>query len=141
MNRAQKIAWFNLIVVTVSLIGLVAACLIGISRDLFYVLWFLGALGPIGLSPILFRKKRGRVSFDERDALIRVKAWLIGLSASYGSLGGVCIAKCFEVGLKGSVPAYGLLAIWIGGLFCFVVAKSLMTLFLYGGGKGGKENE
>ncbi len=66
MNRAQKIAWFNLIVL------LTALGLSTIAIGVFYFivglpmrralggLGFIGIVGLTGLSPILFRKRRNK---------------------------------------------------------------------------------
>lgn len=77
MNRFQKLAWFNLIVI------LIALTLSAIAVSVFYFVvdlpirralagfGFMGITGLMGLSPVfLLKKERGKVSFDERDQLI-----------------------------------------------------------------------
>jgi hypothetical protein len=84
MNRQQKIAWFNLIVVLLALGLSVAAFAI-----FHFVLGlpvnraasgfaFIGIMGFSGLSPVFFRKDKSKVQFDERDTAIQRKA--VGLS-------------------------------------------------------------
>ena len=138
MNRAQKIAWFSLIVTIIGIMVMVLASSIGMSMVAGIILVCM--FGLVVVLPLILRRKEGRVAFDERDALIREKAWLVGLGASYGSLGGFCILQLLEVGLTGSIPISTFVATYIGGLACFIVSKSLITLFLYGwGGKSGQE--
>ena len=84
MNKAQKIAWFNIIVLgtTASLTGvsiLVVWLIAGMPRALGG-LGFLGLCGVMGLSPLIFRRKEGEVSFDERDQLINYRAVLFAYS-------------------------------------------------------------
>ena len=87
MNRSQKIAWYNLIVILVSLI--LAGAAIGVLAAIFGMpralggLGFMGICGLMGLTPILFREKRGQLGFmgyDERDLLIFRKATVIAYS-------------------------------------------------------------
>lgn len=95
MNRAQKIAWFNLIVIAASLsissvvVG-VLATVIGMPKALAR-LGFLGICGLMGLSPFILRKDKCPVSFDERDELIQKRAVLGGFAASYGFFVAVCM--------------------------------------------------
>ena len=82
MNRTQKIAKFNLVVMSIAL-GL-SALAVGVSyfviglpiRRAVGGLGLLGICGLLGLTPILFRKEPGEVDFDERDLLIQRKAAL-----------------------------------------------------------------
>ena len=84
MNRMQKIAWYNMIVIVAALtasgatVGLLAI-FFGMPKALGG-LGFLGIAGFMGLSPVLFRKKQGDVDFDERDLLIYRKAIIVAYS-------------------------------------------------------------
>lgn len=76
MNRAQKIARFNLIVILVALI----LSTIAVSALYFVVglpmrravggFGFIGICGLMGSSPFLYKKEGDKVSFDERDLMI-----------------------------------------------------------------------
>ena len=76
MNRLQKMAWFNLMIIAISL-GLcvgattVLALLIGMPAALAGFV-FMGFGGIIGISPIIFRKRRKPVTFDERDEAVMI---------------------------------------------------------------------
>ena len=80
MNRMQKIAWFNLIVVSLALGLSVVAFSIGYfifglpARQAAGGFGFIGIMGFSGLSPVLFRKDKSKVQFDERDTAIQRKA-------------------------------------------------------------------
>lgn len=141
MNRMQKIAWFNLVIVVISGAVVIFADSADLRKEREIVLIALfGGFVITVLLPLFFRKKLGKVSFDERDARILKWAWLVALGASYGSLGGMCIAKWFEVGLEGSISVHELLVMYLAVLIGFVAAKSVMVLIYYGwGGSGGGE--
>lgn len=74
MNRWQKIALYNIIVISLSFI-LTEICIgvLAIKHGMPKAssgLGMLGALGFLGLSGLIFRKRKGQVEFDERDKLI-----------------------------------------------------------------------
>ena len=84
MNRIQKMAWYNLIVIfaVIIIVSVVFAVLYHIY-GLPYARGSLGMLGLFGLlgpSAILFRAKPGKVDFDERDLLIQRKSTAIAYS-------------------------------------------------------------
>ena len=71
MNRWQKIAWYNIVVILATLsittitVG-VLAMKYGFPKALSG-LGFLGTLGLLGLSGIIFKQKKGQTDFDERE--------------------------------------------------------------------------
>jgi hypothetical protein len=137
MNRAQKIAWFNLIVVLAGSAAVVVLAVIEVVKLVLAAFIVMGGL--VGMSPLLFWKRRGRVEFDERDQLIRVGTTLAATGATCGYFLAMCIMPLFTMGPKGCVPVGGLVGMAIGGVICLVTAKSLNTLFWYWrGGKGDK---
>ena len=80
MNRAQKIAWFTLVVLALALGLSLAAFSVG-----YFILGvpaakaaagfgFMGIMGFVGLTPILFRKGEANVQCDERDMMIQRNA-------------------------------------------------------------------
>lgn len=137
MNRAQKIAWFNLIVVLAGSAAVVILAVIELVK--LTVAAFIVIGGLLGMSPLLFWKRRGRVEFDERDQLIRVGTTLVATGTTCGYFLAMCLVPLFTMGPKGCVPVGGLVGMAVGGVICFVTAKSLNTLFWYRlGGKGEK---
>ena len=89
MNRIQKIALFNLIVISVAIAATgitlaILARLVGFPRA-WGSLGSMGICGLTGLGPLLFRKPQGsnRVPYDERDALIGKRAAMAMFGISY----------------------------------------------------------
>ena len=136
MNRAQKIAWYNLIVIAASLTTTGAAIgILAIPHGMPKALGglgFLGICGLIGLSPVLFREKRGEVSFDERDQLIRKRATLVAYSVFWVVFTAACMIPwlLLETGAKILVVMLPLmLAV---GFIIVQLVQSVATLVQYG---------
>jgi hypothetical protein len=143
MNRIQKIAWYQLIVIAVvlTLTGIIVAvltCKYGMPKARSG-LGLLGLLGLLGFSHHLFRKKTDKIDLDERDLLIQRKATVIAYS-------GFWIVWVF-----GSMIAWGIigpgnyvnveilpLTVLAGGLIV-VSVQSVAILIQYG--RGGREHE
>ncbi|MCK4752378.1 MAG: hypothetical protein KAS75_02955 [Planctomycetes bacterium] len=147
MNRAQKIAWLNLTTITIFIIlsGVVAWVLtsnIQIPqpyRELLIVATIAVLMLPMKFARLIFRKKPGQISHDERDELIRKKATLIAYTIFWFFLVAACMTPFFLAGPNGSVPSA--LTVWIllGGFLILKVSASVTILILYS--LGGKENE
>src|SRR5437899_10058017 len=73
MSATQKFAWFNLAVIALTLV-VVLALLPFLGKG---ALGGFGFLGIIGLGPLFFRKRPGQVVADERDILIQRRAWIL----------------------------------------------------------------
>ena len=140
MNRMQTIARFNLRVIAagggLSLLTIVIS-LAANSRVLTYLgFFFLGIASLIaGLSPLIVRKKPGRVNYDERDAVIEKNAHLAGYAALWSAFLLTCMI---------AIPCVGG-AIGIGGAILAVTLvvvrtiESLAVMFQHGWGR--KEDE
>lgn len=134
MNRAQKIARFNLKVVavggSVSLLTIAVSLVVGevVISYLGFLILAVAAL-IMALSPLLLRKEPGRVTFDERDAAIEKKAHFIGY----------CLLWCiFIVICLIAIPTAGF-AILATALVTVQLVESVAILAQYGrGGKGEK---
>ena len=145
MNRAQKMAWFNLIVVAIT-IGVTAAVVI--SLTLSYVmpsalvgLGFGGIIVFSLITPLVFRAKQqpGEVSFDERDKQIHHRASVASDNASLAVFLAVCMGSLFVVGLSGSVPVHALPLMVCWAFVAGKLAESVAILVQYGWrDKGGK---
>jgi len=143
MNRTQKIAWFYLITVSIGFILSIIAVVIfylifGMPKALWgFSLIGIGGLG--GLSQLIFRKKQGKVQFDERDQLFHMRAWFAGYGASYLFFVIVCMATWFIYGPKGTISVNMLPLTVIGGFIALILAHSIAIIAQYGwGGKGEK---
>ena len=79
MNRYQKLAWFNLIVITTALVVTTAAVIVEIRWRGYSTIapwFFIVLLLLLKLNPFLFRKPQseGGIVSDERDIYIRKRA-------------------------------------------------------------------
>ena len=138
MNRAQKIAWFNLIVL------LVALCLAAIAVGVLYFIvglpmrralggfGFIGLMGFAGLSPILFKKDKGKVQCDERDLMIHRKATIAAYSIFWVLFVAAAMVPFFVFGPDGGVSVKYLCAMVFGGMFTVILVQSIVTLEEYG---------
>lgn len=82
MNTEQKVAWFTIVICTLSLIGFAILHTLYGSPVAFAAF---SLLGFTGFTPILFRARKGdhRTTVDERDRLILRKATVAGGMSSY----------------------------------------------------------
>lgn len=143
MNRLQRMACFNLIVIAICL-GLCAgaitvlALVIGLRNALGGFV-FIGFAGIMLISPFIFPKDKGSVRFDERDELIQKRAVLVGFAASYCFFIAVCVITWLIVGIDGSVSVNMLPIMVCGGFITYELGRSVAILIQYGWGN--KDNE
>ena len=146
MNRWQKIAWFNLIIIALTLAvttGVVTVLtVIGGMPQALYGLGFGGLIVLTLISRLLFRAKKkatGKTIFDERDEQIHRRALQASDSASLGLFLTVCMVAFFAVGLSGSVPVLMLPLMVCWAFIAGKLAESVAFLTQYGW--KGKDNE
>ena len=146
MNRYQKLAWFNLIVITAAIIISSTAVAIEFHIRGYSTIggWFFVAiLALLKFKPFLFKKPQGqnKVVCDERDTLIVKRA----LSFAYTTFWWVFILSCFLlfliIGPRSSVPTITLPLIAIGGALFMQIVCSVAILVQYGRGAKEKNNE
>jgi hypothetical protein len=138
MNRQQKIAWFTLIVATLAL-GLSVAAF-GVAHFIFGLpacraaggFGFIGIMGFIGLSPVLFRKDKAKVQADERDLAILRKATVIAYSIFWVLFVAAAMVPWFIIGPFGTIPVNYLPWMVFGGMFVVMFVQSLVILNEYG---------
>ena len=144
MSRYQKLAWWNLIVITATILITTTAVAIeihirGYSKMGLY--FFVAPLVILKFKPFMFKKPQGqdKVVCDERDTLIVKRA----SSFAYTAFWIVFILSCFLlfilIGPKNSVPTITLPLIAIGGALFLKIVCSVAILVQYG--RGGKDNE
>ena len=143
MNRAQKIALYNLIVIIASLT--ITGAAIGILAIVYGMpkalggLGFLGIGALIGLSRILFRKKRGEISFDERDLLIFRRAAFAAYSTFWFLFTAACMIPWWILETGASIRVVVLPCMLAGGFVIVQLIQSIAILVQYGWtGKGEK---
>jgi len=144
MNRYQKLAWFNLIVITATIIITSAAIAIEFHiRGYSEIgLYFVALMLPLKFTPFLFKKPHTRSGFvsDERDTLIVKRA----LSFAYTTFWIVFIVSSFALyiftgmGPKSSVPAITLPLMAVGGCLFMKIMSSVAILVQYGCGNKGE---
>jgi len=143
MNRAQKIAWSFVVTTLFALIvsGITVVVLyvkIGMPRALLgFSFMCLAGLG--GFSPLIFKKDKGKIIFDERDRQIKERAALAGFAASFLFVGLACMIPFFVLGPKASISITWLPNIWIGTFISHFFVHSVAILIQYGWRD--KENE
>lgn len=135
MNRYQKIAWFNLIVIAAVIIvtSMVIAVEVHIRGHSTIGLWCVALLVVLKLTPYLFKKPQspsGVVS-DERDDLIITRAVLHAWTTSWWVLLGSCFVLWFLIGPQRSVPTMALPLMALGGGLIHKIACSVAILLQY----------
>lgn len=144
MNREQKIAWCFVITI---LLGVILSA---IAFTILYVkvgipkaragFGFLGIAGLGVIPALLFRKDKGKVTFDERDRLIRRTAALGGFASAYLFVGMACMIPWSILGKDGTISVRWLPLIWVGTFITHFLVYSVAILVQYGrGGKDGQE--
>ena len=138
MNRQQKIAWFNVVVLAFSLL-LSGTVVFWMALKAGFPL----ALSGFGLlcvcllhflAPAFFRRKRqtGQVLFDERDTQIAQRSILYGDVASNVFFVSAFVCALLYLGFQGSVRVTSLGVIVCAAYFVSKLTESLTTLILYG---------
>jgi len=144
MNRAQKTARFNLIVILTALsLSTIAVGVLYFVVDLpmrraVGGFGFIGICGLMGLSPLLYKKEGGKVSFDERDLMIMRNASLGAYSIFWFLFVLAAMIPFFVLGPKGMVSVKYLAAMVFGGMIIVVLVQSVITLEAYGWSEKGE---
>ncbi|NIP23767.1 MAG: DUF2178 domain-containing protein [Phycisphaerae bacterium] len=141
MNRYQKLAWFNLIVITATIIITSIAVAIEFHMRGYSTIgiWFVAILVLLKFKPFLFKKPESRsgVVCDERDSLILKRA----LSFAFKAFWWVFVLSSFLlwwfIGPRNSVPTLTLPLMALGGALFITIVCSVSILVQYGRtGKG-----
>ena len=136
MNRYQKLAWFNLIVITVTIIITSTAIAIEVHMRGYSTngLFFMAPLVLLKFTPFMFKKPESRsgVVCDERDSFIRKRA----LSFAYTTFWIVFVILSFLlwwfIGPRNSVPTLTLPLMVLGGALFMRIVCSVAILVQYG---------
>jgi hypothetical protein len=138
MNRMQKIAWFNLIVVSLALGLSVVAFSIGYlflgapAHRAAAGFGFMGIMGFSGLTPLLFKKNQGKVQFDERDTAIQRKAVGFAYAIFWVLFVAAAMIPWFIIGPNGTITTNYLPWMVFGGMCVVMLLQSIVTLNEYG---------
>ena len=144
MNRWQKIAWFNLIVIVAgSVISVVAAGTLPPEERLVppnrITVVIVISLVLVGIAKTIFRKSDKGVDFDERDVQIHRRVDLFGWTGFGLGMAATIMVCYFAVGPKGSFPPLALPIIPLVGVGLLIIVESVAALILYG--RGGKDEK
>jgi hypothetical protein len=136
MNRYQKIAWFNLVVIAAAIVVTSTAVAVEIHVRAYSTvgLWFVGILGLLHLTPHLFKRPQspGGVVSDERDELILKRAVLHAWTAFWWVFVLLAFLSFLIVGPRNSVPTITLPLIALGAGLFLKVACSIGILIQSG---------
>jgi len=137
MTRLQRAAFFNLLVVILSL-----ACFftlvpfVGWKNAHAGLALFAVLVLYVIFEPLYYKiKKRGKgISFDERDEIILQKALFNGFAGVYVYLVFVCLIPYWIYRSRGEelVPVYILIFIFIWGIVVLNLVRAVSILVLYG---------
>jgi hypothetical protein len=138
MNRYQKIAWFNLIVIAITIVLTTIAITVEFRiRGYSTVGWlFIGILVLLKFTPWLFKKPQnpsGVVS-DERDNLIVTRAVTQAWTTFWWVFFAACFLLWFIIGPENSVPTIVFPLIAFAGGLIHKAACSVAILLQYGRG-------
>ena len=138
MNRYQKIAWLNLIVITATILvtSIAIAVEFRIRGYSTIGLFFLGPLLLLKFTPHMFKmpQSRGGVVSDERDDLILRRAVSHAWAAFWWVFAGPCFVLWFIIGPQNSVPTIALPLMALGAGLFLKIACSVAILVQYGRG-------
>ena len=142
MNRAQKMAW---LFVGSGLLGLVASLVlvaifypkVGMPKALLGFC-MMGLTGLGGFGPLIFKKDKGKIEYDERDQDIHKKAALAGFLSAYLFAGLACMVPFFILGPKANISVAHLPQIFIGAGITNFLMYSVAILVQYGQSNSGE---
>ena len=144
MNRYQKIAWFNIIVIAATVIITSAAIAIefhirGYSTIGF---WFIGIGLLLKLTPYMFKKpeSQGGVVCDERDSFIIKRALAFAFMAFWWVFVVLSISLFLIIGPRNSVPTITLPLMMLGGGMFLKFVCSAAILVQYGRADKGEKS-
>ena len=136
MNRYQKIAWFNLAVITATILITSTAIAIEIHMRGYSSIGpcFVVILALLKVTPFLFKKPQGqsKVVCDERDHFIRNRAASFAYTAFWYVLFLLCFLLFFIIGPENSVPTITLPLMAFGGALFIKTVSSVAILVQYG---------
>ncbi|HEY7331130.1 MAG TPA: hypothetical protein VH592_26075 [Gemmataceae bacterium] len=131
MSAMQKFAWFNLAVIVFALLVVFSLMPFLGSR----AMGGFGFLGFLGFAPLFFRKKPGKVLFDERDQQIQLLSFILAYSVCWVVfvLAAVYLSTAVY-GENGAVPVVVVQWSVMCGFMLMQAVGSIAILVQYAGG-------
>ena len=151
MNKTQKGAWFQLIVIALAVVA-------SVGNSFFYMYkygysfskaWWFGTVWPIMICMFLVvfattfsecYRKKGEILFDERDLLIQRQASRFGFAAAFVFFTASFMTTSIVVGMDTLIPVYWLARFFLGGWLTMAVAHAIAILVCYKFGFTNGEN-
>jgi len=84
--------------------------------------------------PLVFRKKKGQVDYDERDLIIDRQSAVASFGAYFAFSVVVFVAMWATMGMDTLIPIHWLGGILLGGWVTMITAGAVTTLVSYGRG-------
>ena len=135
MSAMQKYAWFNLAIIALTLV-IVLALIPFLGKG---ALGGFGFLGFMGFGVLFFRKKPGQVLMDERDVLIQRRSWVLAYAVFWVVfvLAAVFLSAAVY-GWDGAVPVAVLqMSVFCGFMLVSALASvAILLQYAYAGGSG-----
>jgi FtsH-binding integral membrane protein len=143
MNREQKIALSVVVTTMAAVVASTVAIIILYRRvgmpEALKGLAFMCLSGLGYLSVFIFKKEKGKVTFDERDKLIQKRAALAGFALAYIFVGLACMIPFYVMDRQALISVRWLPQIFIGACITLCFFFSITILCEYGrAGKGEK---
>src|SRR5437016_1004874 len=131
MSNMQKFAWFNVAVISMTLL-----VVFSLTPFLGYrAMGGLGCLGLIGLGPLFLRKKAGQVVIDERDHVIQWRSWIFAYAVFWVVF--VLVAAVLSAVIYGEDGAVPVSIVRISVFWAFMLVYALASIAIlvqYAGG-------
>jgi hypothetical protein len=142
MNREQKVALSFAVTILAAMVVSTFAILILYQRvgmpEALKGLAFMGLSGLGSLSLLIFKKEKGKVTFDERDKIIQKKAALAGFALANLFVGLACLIP-FYMNRQALISVRWLPRIFFGGCITNFFFYSITILCEYGLGRQNHE--
>ena len=143
MNRWQKIAWFNLIVIVAgSVISVIAAGTLPPEERLMppnrVTVVIIISFVLVAMAKTIFHKSGKGVDFDERDGQIQRRAKLFGWIGLGLGMAATILVCYIAVGPMGSFSPLALPIIPLMGVGLYIILESVAALIQYGWGEKGE---
>lgn len=136
MNRYQKLAWLNIMVITATIVMTTTAIAIEIHIRGFSTIgfWFITPLVILKFNRFLFKKPQstGGVVSDERDSLIIKRSVSIAYTTFWVVLVAASVLSFLIIGPRNSVPTITLPLMVLGGGLLMKIVCSVAMLVQYG---------
>lgn len=126
MTRLQRNAWIELSIMILFTLanGIIFKFMVYSNvHGIGYVIFLILASCIIG-PPIFYFCYKGESKYDEREKMIRRKAFSWSMFALFSFLVFICLTPFFLVGAQGNIPVYYLPIILWG---CFLIAQVVLS--------------